>query len=222
MRKPRAHEPKMDRDPAVLLAAQALLKAHEQSGPGGRPNWQFAVRLQELRSLGVTESALRRLLLDGRVQHRIEQIKPHSRKRVFRTCSSGYFDENSCFLLTEEGVVWAQRITTLKLFSSPTGVSDSLVSGLPEKPHYDHRVLRWGTFEIIRFGRSAPTLERIIEKFEELGWPERIDDPLPPKGKNNKKRLRDAVRNLNEKQKVRLMEFHADGTGKGIRWQHHV
>lgn len=96
------------------------------------------------------------------------------------------------------------------------------VSGLPDRPHYDrkHRVLRWGNLEIMRFGRYASALEPIIEKLEEDGWPERIDDPLPPKAKGNKKRLRDAVDHLNERQTVQLIEFHMDGTGKGVRWQH--
>lgn len=63
-------------------------------------------------------------------------------------------------------------------------------------------------------GRSvASNVPRILDAFEEDGWPERIDDPLPD-GKNPQ-RLRETIRSLNEG--LKDIRFFADGSGEGIR-----
>jgi hypothetical protein len=58
---------------------------------------------------------------------------------------------------------------------------------------------------------KAKDLIRIIEAFEELGWPARIDSPLPA-GVN----LREKVRELNRE--ITSIRFASDGKGEGIAW----
>ena len=70
-----------------------------------------------------------------------------------------------------------------------------------------------------RFRVPSPNQETILAAFQEEGWPELIDDPLPPKsGKDSKRRVHDTIKNLNRHQATRLLRFCGDGTGKRIRW----
>ncbi|MBI1900417.1 MAG: hypothetical protein HYS13_04785 [Planctomycetia bacterium] len=71
-----------------------------------------------------------------------------------------------------------------------------------------------------RFRRPAPNQERILARFEQLGWPERIDDPLPKAGEVvPTQRLHEAVKRLNGAQLRRLLHFWGDGTGRGVCWR---
>ena len=71
-----------------------------------------------------------------------------------------------------------------------------------------------------RFARPAPILEAILARFQELSWPARIDDPLPPQaGIDPRQRLHDAIKRLNRCQKPQFIRFSGDGTAKGIRWE---
>ncbi|MCI0462127.1 MAG: hypothetical protein L0Z62_34685 [Gemmataceae bacterium] len=86
-------------------------------------------------------------------------------------------------------------------------------------PAWDNqrRQLRFGSRVVKRFQRLAPNLELILAAFQELGWPERIDNPLGGSYKQGHERLRDAIKKLNRGQDI--LRFHADGTGQGIRWE---
>jgi hypothetical protein len=71
-----------------------------------------------------------------------------------------------------------------------------------------------------RFQRPAPIAEMILDAFEEEGWPERIDDPLPPHNSGREQdRLRKEIYALNHRLKNPLIRFFADGTGQGICWE---
>ncbi len=77
--------------------------------------------------------------------------------------------------------------------------------------------LRFGD-QVVRRVRSrtrADNIVRILDAFQEDGWPDRIDDPLP--GGSDSQRLREAVRTLN--QDLERIRFRADGTGTGIAWE---
>lgn len=89
-------------------------------------------------------------------------------------------------------------------------------------PQWDavRRELRVGEVVVKRFRGAAPNQTTILAAFEEEGWPERIDDPLPPDPYcSSSERLHDAIKNLNRNHLVPLLRFHGDGTGRGIRWQ---
>ncbi|QDV81768.1 hypothetical protein TBK1r_06880 [Stieleria magnilauensis] len=73
-----------------------------------------------------------------------------------------------------------------------------------------------------RFKWPAANQEAVLCAFEEEGWPERIDDPLPPQPEQDaKRRLADTIKCLNRKQVNELMHFRGDGTGEGVVWERH-
>jgi len=93
--------------------------------------------------------------------------------------------------------------------------------GPRDGPSWDDqtRILRLGPHIVKRFTQPAPDQEAILAAFEEAGWPRKIDDPLPPKGKiGPKQRLRATIRGLNGHQKKKVIRFFGDGTGEGICW----
>ncbi|HEV3436966.1 MAG TPA: hypothetical protein VG122_06385 [Gemmata sp.] len=82
-----------------------------------------------------------------------------------------------------------------------------------EKPHWDAtaRVLYYLGQECKRFKKNAPDQEKILAAFEEEGWPEAIDDPLP----GNK--LARTVESLNDR--LHHIKFRLNGAGRGVCWQ---
>jgi hypothetical protein len=92
----------------------------------------------------------------------------------------------------------------------------------PVKPHYDarRRVLLVDDRVVKRFRVPARNQELILIAFEEEGWPERIDDPLPTSPAiAPKRRLHDAINSLNRNQQNHLIRFHGNGNGMGIYWE---
>ncbi len=66
----------------------------------------------------------------------------------------------------------------------------------------------------VRFMKKRTHVELILAVFEEQGWPEIIDDPLPEGPLSE--RLRDAVKSLN--QGLLDIRFDPIPSGEGIRW----
>lgn len=90
------------------------------------------------------------------------------------------------------------------------------------KPHWDPelRKLYLGNHLVKRFKWPAMNQEAVLCAFQEEGWPERIDDPLPPQPEQDpKRRLADTIKCLNRKQATRLLHFRGDGTGEGVIWE---
>ena len=67
------------------------------------------------------------------------------------------------------------------------------------------------------YKQKAQNQTAVLAAFEEEGWPDKIDDPLPGTIHEPKARMRDTIRSLNYGQKQIL--FSADGTGEGILWE---
>lgn len=85
------------------------------------------------------------------------------------------------------------------------------------KPSWDKEKceLRFDNAVVRHVKRSAKNIVRILDAFEEEGWPPRIDDPLPPATET--RRLSETVRTLNDR--LDRIRFQADGSGKGIIWK---
>jgi hypothetical protein len=83
------------------------------------------------------------------------------------------------------------------------------------KPRWDPatRKLFLGSQEVGCFTAKAENLKKVLDAFQEEGWPPRIDDPL--ERSNYGERRHDTVRDLNEK--VSLIKFASDDCG--IRWE---
>ena len=90
----------------------------------------------------------------------------------------------------------------------------------PERPVWDRqrRELRLGDVVVKRFKWPAENQERVLNAFEDQGWPDHIDDPLLPHPDIcAKRRLHDTLKCLNRKQVRELIKFRGDGTGLGVR-----
>ena len=98
----------------------------------------------------------------------------------------------------------------------------ALINSLPAdaRPHWDrrHRVLTLGPVTIKKFRHPARNQERLLNAFEEHGWPEQIDDPSPGPESLTGVRLNDTIRQLNRHQQTPLLRFGANGKANGVRW----
>ena len=74
---------------------------------------------------------------------------------------------------------------------------------------------------IKRYRQPAANQVRLLTEFQEIGWPERIHDPLPyDRHIDPKQRLRDTVYCLNTHHVTRdLIRFEMDGSGEGVLWK---
>jgi hypothetical protein len=69
----------------------------------------------------------------------------------------------------------------------------------------------------IRSLKQAKNVVLILDSFEELGWPERVDDPLPGgSGIDRVERLYEAVKSLNDR--LKLIRF--SKVGECVGWAH--
>lgn len=79
------------------------------------------------------------------------------------------------------------------------------------------RELRFGETVVKRFKWPAENQERVLDAFEENGWPRHINDPLEQHASIcPKRRLHDTLKCLNRKQVVEAIKFRGDGTGLGV------
>jgi hypothetical protein len=190
--------------------------------------WEFALPLLHLVELGVDESDLRWLVLNGYAEHGEEITAVRDKARRFRRGSNVAFTSETCFVLTEAGARLPQDRHDEQNLAAPASLCPtipfSLAASSPssaEIPHWDPelRVLRFGGAVVKRFRQPSPNQEALLAAFEESGWPERIDDPLHPHGEPApKQRLHFTIWRLNRHQEQNLIRFLGDGTGEGISW----
>jgi hypothetical protein len=91
------------------------------------------------------------------------------------------------------------------------------------KPHWDRqrRELRFGPVVLKQFRKTSPNQERLLAAFEESGWPEGIEDPLPPIGRGSPvPRLHDTLRRLNDTLQQPLIRFDRDPAGQRVTWRY--
>jgi hypothetical protein len=92
----------------------------------------------------------------------------------------------------------------------------------PLKPVWDpaHRELRYNGRLVKRFRVPALNQIAILDAFQEDGWPEFIDDPIPPRhGIDPKHRLNVTIKSLNRNQLDPLIRFHGNGDGLQVYWE---
>jgi len=186
----------------IAPALSLLLRAWERAKELRADPWQFAVEITELRTLGLTTPDLRWLRLSGYVAHRIEITRSTDKRRRFGQGGRLQFSQRSCIVLTAAGARYARKKRV--------------------GPYYDREAREFwlGDVLIKRFRRPAPLQHLILSSFQELGWPRRIDDPLPKQiGLDRKLRLRDTIKRLNSNQRNRLIRFRGGGRGLGITWE---
>ena len=206
-------------------ALTLLRRAYDYARQLKRDVWDFAVEVLVLRRVGLTNSDYRWLLCNGYVDHADEITLPGQDGRAFRRLGNLSFSKRTCFVLTESGAAFAEKVC-----GRPTGRSEIGGDGesggdngaVQQTPEWDRdrQELRLGRIVVKQFKVPAPNQETILAAFEEERWPPRIDDPLPPQAEQDaKRRLHDTINGLNKNQKSQLLHFLGDGSGQGIRWE---
>ncbi|PQO41050.1 hypothetical protein C5Y97_03545 [Blastopirellula marina] len=204
---------------------EELILAFEYAADTKSNVWDFAVSIQQLRRLGATETDLRWLIRKGIVVHGREVTVRGDNGREFRSTGNLTFSRRTCFVLTEAGRKnvnseydpFVQANVPKSNHCQPPGtVPNSCVP----RWEADLRKLLFDQQLVKRFKWPAVNQEMVLCAFQEEGWPERIDDPLPPQAEQDpKRRLADTIKCLNRKQENHLIHFHGDGTGQGIVWE---
>lgn len=224
----------IENDIQMAPALATLLQAHRYASMLRRDDWDFAVELSSLNDAGVTNSDLRWLICRHYVEHAEEMGddvgRLEARSRRFVASHPLCFTVRSCFVLTDAGVEFAERLLSQRLNAcawSPLQVAvpiEAARAGLQgTRPQWDSqlRELRIRSCVIKRFKLPSPNQETLLAAFEEEGWPLRIDDPLPQVQEVvPKRRLHDTIKSLNRNQKHRLLIFKGDGTGEGVCWEY--
>jgi hypothetical protein len=188
--------------------------------------WDFAVELAQLRQSGLSECDLRWLACKGYVEHGLETSQPAGIQRTFDDEPALRFTEHSSFVLTPLGIQLAKSLLPGVAAIGDQRVECPIAPQLANcgtgTPTWDHqrRELRIGRIVIKRFLVPAENQETILTVFQEEAWPAHIDDPLPPAPEiDPKRRLHSTIQCLNRNQQVRLVHFHGDGYGRGVRWE---
>ena len=203
-----------------------LQEAHDLAVDVGVDVWEFALDLRELRSVGLTNSDLRWMVLKGYLQPGCETTLPGEPQRSFRPIQGLIFAKRTCFVLTPAGVEAARSTGAHSERGGDAATLRPTTSGdrppAPRVvPHWDADLqeLRVNGLIVKQFKVPAPNQEMVLAAFEEEHWPARIDDPLPPQAEQDpKRRLHDTIVSLNRNHKHRMLRFMGDGSGEGVRW----
>jgi hypothetical protein len=199
---------------------ELLLKARRCARCAERDPWEFAVELEELKQIGVSNTQLRWLICRGYLEVRRELTGPQDGARRFARHTNLHFPDNCCFVLTAAGEQLAEASLN-RHFPGLSHPRDSKLAASPTCPRWDAvlRELRWGELVVKSFRVPSPNQELVLTAWEEECWPVQIADPLPRGvGIDTKRRLHDTIKRLNRNQVHRLLRFEGDGRGLGVRW----
>ncbi|GAA5508618.1 hypothetical protein [Novipirellula caenicola] len=237
-------------DHAASTGYHLLLQAYRYALNVQDELWDFALEIDLICSSGLTINDLRWLVAKDFLAHGIETSvrgDPHRRFQL----SEGYnFAPTTCVMLTERGAAFVERFLNEcssstkadrdhwfaasfeEAFAVHENRSESGRDRLPSKsvlcnvkPCWDAaaRELRLASTVVKRFRVPARNQETILCVFEEEGWPECIDDPLPiHRSIAPQTRLHDAINRLNRHQANPLLSFHGNGKGTGIAWKSQI
>ena len=210
---------------SCLKALAELLKAYEYARSGQREVWDFAVEIRTLRETGLSNSDFRWLACAGHLDHACEVTILGDDERHFQRTGKLSFARRTCFVLTDSGAQYARSQLNGRAPSLPAPpplAAHPVVRSKPLLPVWDpeRRELRIGGTLVKQFKWPAVNQEMILAVFQEMKWPARIDDPLPPQPEqDSKRRLHDTIKCLNRNQKQKLIRFYGDGTGEGVLWK---
>ena len=189
-------------------AFHLLLRAHDFASDASCDPWDFAVEISYvIRSLDRTD--LRWLVTSELFLHARETSSSDDANRVFVKRKSLNFSKQSCFILGDVGVAVARYLAQTN--------QEEAVS----QPKWDgsHRQLWFGDVLVKHFKIPSRNQVMILAAFQEEGWPQKVDDPLPQTTIVPKRRLHDAIKGLNRHQKTPALRFLGDGTGEAVCWK---
>ncbi len=179
----------------------------------------------------MTDTELRWLSCQGYVLGAREVTQPEDEVRSYRPSHNLSFDKRTCFVLTDAGESFVRSQ------SEPFVSADMRrcrhrkprprcprPKAIPRRCLFRYGMLR-GVNCAIRVGSSSGIAFRrnqalILTAFQEEGWPQYIDDPLPPAGEQDPKhRLQATVKSLNRNQQAAVIRFHGNGNGLQVFWE---
>jgi hypothetical protein len=227
------------------VALALLQQAYVYAKDAGADLWDFALEIGRLFDTGLTISDLRWLVAKRFVEHGQESPVYGAPHRSFRRGDGFIFDNTTCVVLTPGGAAFLDHFLKSPVASQPAlqpvgtaplagGETAALENGSPAdnhangtthvagKPRWDgaRRELSLNGTVVKRFRVPAQNQEVILNAFEEEGWPDHIDDPLPGSDDIDPlTRLHDAINRLNGRQTHRLLHFSGNGTGTGVSWE---
>jgi hypothetical protein len=215
--------------PCVLDALTLLLRATDYARDLGADPWQFAVEWKDLSSRGLERTDVRWLVSRNYVQLKREISVPASFRRHFAEPDTPRLWHDTSFVLTDAGVVFAHSLADQTIGSEPSpNHTPTAPAALPrsstDKPSWDkdRRELRFRGQLVKAFRLPALNQELVLDSFEEEGWPEFIDDPLPPaQGLDPRRRLQATIKALNRHQETALIRFRGNGTER-VFWHAHI
>ena len=196
---------------ALGLLAQAFACAHD----AGADLWDFAMEVDMLYQTGLSISDLRWLVAKKFAEHGQESSVYGSPHRSFRRGDGFFFDHTTCVVLTPSGAAFVDHVLREPFVQNLS--IDSI-----QRPCWNRarrELCVYGKL-VKRYRVPARNQQAILGAFEEDGWPDRIDDPLPVnRDIDPRTRLHDAVNRLNSCQTNRLLRFRGNGAGTGVSWE---
>lgn len=231
----------------TVAAIQRLRDAYDSAFACSRDPWDFSVELNQMQAAGVETHVLRTMICKGWIVHQVEKTKSEQTRREFEPVTDLVLSERSCFVISKQGYAVSEAIAQNSSINSsnsdrslsmsshhsgpsrdpnenpapkqPSQLGSSSQSHPQLKPIWDRerRELRFGDIVVKRFKWPAENQELVLNAFEDLGWPKRIDNPLEAHPTIcPKRRLHDTLKCLNRKQVNELIKFRGDGTGLGV------
>ncbi len=231
-------------DDNTRVGLALLSKAFACARDAGVDLWDFALEINALYEAGLTISDLRWLVAKKFVEHGQESPVYGSPHRSFRRGEGFFFDQTTCVVLTPSGAAFVNDVLRAPVVSPRSvppietawiaGKSSLLENGTLARHEHKEPIAfsfkpRWNSTQrelsldgmvVKRFRVPAQNQEVILGAFEEEGWPEYVNDPLPVhRDIDPRTRLHDVINRLNSRQRNPLLRFHGNGTGTGVFWE---
>jgi hypothetical protein len=206
----------------VESALELLRRSNAYAEDVGQDIWQFATEINELRKIGLTDSAMRWMLCRGDVLHADEVTKLGDSRRSFRMLGIFTLTPTTCFIAktaNSSGEVFPNIGGQAAIDLSRNSETAGLHKLTPFWDDIRHELLL-GDLIVKRFKHKSRNQEAILATFQEDGWPYKVYDPLSPiLDCDPKRRLNDTIKGLNHHQENSLIRFRGDGTGEAVIWE---
>jgi len=185
----------------------------------------------------MTSTDLHWMVARGFAEHGEETTGYGDAHRSFRRGNGYFLNNRSRLVLTPSGAALAEHVfretgrspqaTLSTIAPLTTAVINARQTAFEKQaptltPRWDgtRRELTLTGLVIKRFRVPARNQETILSVFEEEGWVEHIQDPLPVTlNIDAPTRLHDAINRLNRCQINPLLRFRGDGKGTGVFWE---
>lgn len=208
-------------------ALECLATTFQYAGVRRADDWQFALDLAELKANGATLTDLRWMIRRRVAEPGRETTIRGDAERSFRKLAATSFPAETGFALSPAGASelkltlhLGRTEVTHEIEPSP---SDDAKARSPVGRRVIHewdpvrRELCYGGQLINRFRVPAKNHTVVLAAFQEMSWPEFMDDPLPPSAdQDSSERLQATIKVLNRSRVVHAISFHGNANGQQV------